>query len=118
MTGYGNRVSGWCAWKLFAISCARLFRRGWRYRLADGIEALPARRRTTAIAAPRRRNPHWNPETQIFSRVVGDTAFRAAAQERLAKEVYDRIRGRGTDEGAANLDPVMSQNDARPDDRM
>lgn len=29
----------------------------------------------------------------IFSRVMGDKAFRDAAQELIAREVYDRIRG-------------------------
>ena len=29
----------------------------------------------------------------IFSRVMGDKAFRSAAQEHLAKEVYERVRG-------------------------
>ena len=29
----------------------------------------------------------------IFSRVMGDKAFRKAAQEQIAREVYDRIRG-------------------------
>jgi type I restriction enzyme, R subunit len=29
----------------------------------------------------------------IFSRVMGDEAFRKAAREHIAREVYDRIRG-------------------------
>jgi type I restriction enzyme R subunit len=36
---------------------------------------------------------------EIFSRVMGDKQFRAAAQEHLARAIYERVRKRGADEG-------------------
>lgn len=36
---------------------------------------------------------------EIFSRVMGDKQFRAAAQEHLARAIYERVRKKGTGDG-------------------
>jgi len=37
---------------------------------------------------------------EIFNRVMSDKKFRSAAQDHLAREVYDRIRRSGPDAAA------------------